>query len=218
MKIIPAILPHTFEDLKTNLQRIKGVSNTVQIDLCDGIVGADVTWLPNGRDSLPTEFSYEFDIMLKNWKIPVAQCLLLKATSIVAHVDTFSEEDIRLLIEMVRPYGVALGISVTNDNDIHVHSEKINFVKKYYDNVFIQVMGIRHVGQQGQPFDDTVLARTALLKQEFPNVRIQVDGAVKIDTINLLKDVGVDSVVAGSSIFGAPDAGIAYENLKRVVS
>ena len=110
MQIIPAVLSKTFEDVLDNLTLAKGLSDVVQIDICDGEFGAEKTWIPNGKDVLPPFFSYEFDIMLNTWKVPTAQCLLLQAKSIVMHVDNFTDDDIDMLVAMVKPYNVLLGI------------------------------------------------------------------------------------------------------------
>jgi len=218
MQIIPAILSKTLEEIEINLSRIKNVAEVVQIDICDGEFGAEKTWLPNGKDTLPVGFSYEFDVMVKDWKIYVAQCLLLKATSIVVHFDSFSDDDIKFLIEMIGRYDVALGISVSNDKDLSEHILLVRRVQKLYKNVFIQVMGIRNIGKQGEPFDDTAPARIALLKHQFDGIRIQVDGGVKLETIKILTDAGAESLVAGSAVFGEDDAQAAYNNLVALVS
>lgn len=216
MEIIPAVLSKTFEEVVNNLSHVQGISDTVQIDICDGIFGAEETWIPNGKDVLPFTFSYEFDIMLQNWKIPTAQCLLLKAKSIVLHVDNFTDDDIDMLIAMVKPYDVRLGISVSNNKELEFHIEMIRKILKKYENIFIQVMGIRNVGQQGQPFDTVAPSRIAFLKHMFPGILIQVDGGVKIETIKLLKDSGVDSVVVGSYLVGALNVQLAFKTLQSI--
>lgn len=217
MRIVPAILSRTLDDVKDHLEHIKSVSTSVQIDICDGAFGALRTWIPNGKDALPSGFSYEFDIMLNDWKIPVSQCLLLKPVSIIIHFDLFSDADIQLLIKMIRPYDIMLGVAVSNDKDIRFHIDMVHKIKKMYKKVFVQVMGIRHIGQQGQPFDDKVPLRVLALKKEFKSLTIQVDGGVNTATIKLLNDVGVETVVVGSALFGEEDVKKAYDKLLSIV-
>ena len=216
MQIIPAILSPSFEAVCSSLSKLEGLVTSVQIDVCDGEFGAVKTWIPNAKDTLPTSFSYEFDIMLKDWKITTAQCLLLNAKSVVMHVDDFVDVDIDMLITMVKPYNVALGIAVSNDQDLDFHVDMMHKILKLYDNVFIQVMGIRHIGQQGQPFDIITPTRVAFLKHMFKGIIIQVDGGVKVETIKLLRASGADNVVAGSSIFSKNNIQEAYNELKAL--
>lgn len=213
MQVIPAILSKSLEDITNTLDRVKGVTSLVQIDICDGIFGAEKTWMPNSKDVLPETFSYQFDVMVKDWRVPIAQCLLLKPISIIVHVDAFTDEDLEHLVKMIMPYDISLGISVSNDKDIHTHFEMVHKVRKMYKNIFIQVMGIKHIGQQGQPFDSKAPARIVFLKHEFKDLSIQVDGGVSKETIKLLSDAGASGVVAGSAIFGSQDVRTAYEEL-----
>lgn len=219
MNIIPAILPHNFQEIGLKLSRIKGFSNRVQINLCDGEFGAEKTWLPDGKEILPEDFLYEFDIMLNDWKVTTLECLALKAVAIVAHVDNFTDEnqDMETLISMVAPHNVPLGISVSNDKGLDFHAEMIRKATSLYPNIFIQMMGIKNIGQQGQSFDEEIPGRIRALKQQFPDVLLQVDGGIHLDTIHLVKEAGADNVIVGSSVFGTDDAGESLVALKAVI-
>ena len=48
-------------------------------------------------------------------------------------------------------------------------------------------------------------------------VIIEVDGGVKNDNIRLVADAGADVIVAGSAVFGAPDAAAAIAELKSAI-
>lgn len=202
MNITPAILPHTFEEITEKLSRLEGAVTHVQIDLCDGIFGREKTWLPDGTETLPPGFSYEFDVMLNDWELPVLNCLKLGAKSIVAHVDMFTDNDLPTLIGIVSPHSAFLGISVSNDKSLDFHAEMVRKAQALYSHVFIQVMGITTIGEQGQLFDESVVERIKILKQQFPGVIVQVDGGIKPETAKLVQAAGADVIVSGSYIFG----------------
>ena len=46
-------------------------------------------------------------------------------------------------------------------------------------------------------------------------IRLEVDGGVKIDNIASIASAGADTFVAGSAIFGAEDAGTAVRELRE---
>lgn len=213
MTITPAILPHSFEEITEKLSRIEGISPNVQIDICDGVFGREKTWLPTGAEILPDGFRYEFDLMLNDCKTYVPLVMAIGAKCIVAHVDTFSDEDLNELVEMVKVSSVSLGIAVSNDKDISFHSDMIRKVKDKYSNIFIQVMGIENIGEQGQAFDQTSIERVKELKQQFGDIKLQVDGGMTPETAKLVKEAGADTIVVGSYIFGNADAGAALEIL-----
>jgi ribulose-phosphate 3-epimerase len=216
MNVIPAVLPHSFEEIAEKLSRVEGIAQTIQIDLCDGVFGREKTWLPLGTEMLPPNFSYEFDVMLNDWRESMLHALALGATSIVAHVDMFSDEDITTLVSIVAPHACALGVSVSNDKSLEFHAEMIRKIKVLYPNIFIQVMGIKQIGEQGQVFDEEAPARIKTLKQQFGDIKVQVDGGITEVSAKLVFDAGASAVVVGSYIFGGSDAGAAIGTLSAI--
>lgn len=218
MQIIPAILPHNFEEIIEKCARIEGLVTNVQIDVCDGVFGREKTWMPTGMEVLPGGFSYEFDLMVDDWRKYTLHCLTLGAKSIISHVDMFADGDIETLVSMVAPHSARLGIAVSNDKSLDFHAEMIRKAQALYPHVFIQVMGIKNIGEQGQLFDEDTPGRIKALKQQFGEVIVQVDGGMTIDTAKIVKDAGAENVVVGSYIFGRDDAGSSLEELNRAVN
>jgi ribulose-phosphate 3-epimerase len=216
MNITPAILPHSFEEITEKLSRVEGLVTKVQIDLCDGVFGREKTWLPIGNETLPSSFSYEFDIMLNDWRESVLHCLTLGATAIVAHVDMFTDEDMATLVGMVAPHNAMLGIAVSNDKGLDFHADMVRKATALYPQVYIQVMGILKIGEQGQFFEETTPERVLRLKQQFGSLQVQVDGGITPETAKLVLASGADTVVVGSYIFGGEDAGGAIERLSTI--
>lgn len=216
MNIVPAILPHSFEEVTEKLSRIENLATSVQIDLCDGIFGREKTWLPQGTETLPAGFTYEFDIMLEDWKLSTMHAITIGAKRVVAHVDLFTDEDIQTLISVVGPRSTTLGVSVSNDKSLEFHADMIRKIRALYPDIFIQVMGIRHIGEQGQFFDEECVMRVKTLKQTFGDLKIQVDGGMKLETVKAVVDAGAETVVVGSYIFSGADVGEAMKRLEEI--
>lgn len=216
MNITPAILPHSFEEIGEKLSRVEGLVQTIQIDLCDGVFGREKTWLPDGTETLPEGFLYEFDIMLNDWQLYTMHAITIGATRIVSHVDLFTDEDIATLVSIIAPRNVTLGVSVSNDKSLPFHAEMIRKVKAQYSNIFIQVMGIQKIGEQGQFFDEDAVTRVMTLKQQFGDVPIQVDGGMTPETADRIIKAGAETIVVGSYIFGSPDVAGAIEKLSTL--
>ena len=64
-------------------------------------------------------------------------------------------------------------------------------------------------GFGGQSFIDSALRKTEqarkLIERTGRDIRLEVDGGIKIDNIRRVADAGADTFVAGSAIFGKPD-------------
>lgn len=201
MLITPAILPDNFEHLVHKLFVLEGLLPRVQIDLCDGVFGLEKTWLPYREKELPEGFSYEFDLMVKDWRKYLVRVVALRATRVVMHIDDMSDDDLNEIVGMVRPHKIALGLCVSNDKNVPLFAARVRRVEELYSRVFIQVMGIQHIGAQGQPFDDSVLRRISYLKSECRGIDIQVDGSMNPETILKVKNAGARCAVVGSYLF-----------------
>ena len=66
-------------------------------------------------------------------------------------------------------------------------------------------------GFGGQSFIDGALRKIEAARQRIDatgrDIRLEVDGGIKVDNIRRVADAGADTFVAGSAIFGASDYG-----------
>lgn len=216
MQVVPAILPKDFNEVTDKLEKLDYVTNLVQIDLCDGEFGLLKTWLPEGDEHLPNDYEYEFDIMVHDYKTYVKKAIDLGAAKIVAHVDYFSEGDASELLDIIEHTGIALGVSVSNSVPVEDHINFIKFFEERYGNVYVQVMGIRNIGAQGQPFDEEVLERIKEIKSWCPNLYLQVDGSMNKDTALKVKEAGADIVISGSYLFNQESIEKAIQEIEEL--
>ncbi len=204
MQITPAILPENFENLHDSLFRVEGLTHRVQIDLCDGRMGLEKTWLPFKETHLPDGFEYEFDLMVEDWMKFLPRVLSLGAKRVVMHIDDWEEHDFDMLYDVLSHHPkVSAGFSVTNNGSIEMLAQKVLEGEARHGKVFVQLMGISKIGAQGQPFDERVLAKIEYVRRNCKGVPIQIDGSMNPETIFLVKRSGATGVVIGSYIFGS---------------
>ena len=81
----------------------------------------------------------------------------------------------------------------------------------------ILVMSV-YPGFSGQKFLPSSLEKlekiSAKIKESGLNIRLQIDGGINEETVKLVKKAGADTVVAGSSVFGASDVAEAIKKLR----
>ncbi len=78
-------------------------------------------------------------------------------------------------------------------------------------------------GFGGQSFIDSALRKTAaarrIIDAEFArtgrDIRLEVDGGIKVDNIRRVAEAGADTFVAGSAIFGQPDYRAVIDAMRR---
>lgn len=215
MTITPAILPENFEQVVDKLFLFEGLSKRVQIDLCDGVFGLEKTWLPYEEKELPHGFSYEFDLMVTDWRKYLARVLSLGVSRVVMHIDDMTDADIAELIDITKTESLTLGLSVSNSYDIYTFTSRVKEIVTVYQKVFVQVMGIKNIGAQGQPFDAHVLERIEIIAKECKHIEIQVDGSMNPETILEVKRAGATCAVVGSYLFKNGDVKKTLEKLER---
>ena len=214
MIITPAILPKNHEELVHKLFMLEGLCRVVQVDLCDGVFGLEKTWLPFKEKELLEGFSYEFDLMVKDWRKYLSRVIALGASRVILHVDDFGDDDIAEAIVMVKPHLIYLGLCVSNDKNVPAFASLVRRVDEVYSKVFIQVMGIKRIGAQGQPFDDGVLRRVEYLKNACRHIEIQVDGSMNPETMLKVRNRGATCAVVGSYLFSH---GATHKDVKKTL-
>jgi ribulose-phosphate 3-epimerase len=55
---------------------------------------------------------------------------------------------------------------------------------------------------------------SAKIKESGLNIRLEIDGGINEETVKLVKKAGADTIVAGSSVFGAPEVSVAMQTLR----
>jgi ribulose-phosphate 3-epimerase len=230
LKVLPAVIPRSLDHLCEAIAAVLGkkaprafLPDEIQIDIVDGIFVPHKSWpyregaleesIPLLADAVPSGLSFELDLMIAE---PLAGLPLWLATgpeSVVLHIESFDgDADIKAAVEMVRAGGVSAALSARNDTPI----ERLSMLASGADG--IQCMGIAEIGRQGNPFDERVLERIRVLREQYPALPIGVDGSVNAETIVRLKEAGANRFVAGSAIFDAPNPRAAYRRLADLVA
>jgi ribulose-phosphate 3-epimerase len=77
-------------------------------------------------------------------------------------------------------------------------------------------------GFGGQKFIPSVLAKLAAVRERIRasgrEIRLEIDGGVKVDNIGAIAAAGADTFVAGSAIFGAPDYAATIRQMRAEIA
>ncbi len=227
MKIIPAILPLRYYDIRDGVEKVYGAVDTVQVDFVDGHFASNRTWWFNNKnedtlaaflsqeEGLPhwEDMNYEFDLMIKDPLSQIDTFIALGPSKIIFHIESLDQEKtlqyFASLPEIVRST-ISFGIAINIDTDpagIAPYAEYINT---------IQCMGIANIGYQGQAFDERAIEQVRKAKELFPDKIISVDGAVSLDNAELLINAGATALVVGSAVFSSPDIHGTIQSFKRL--
>ena len=235
VQIIPAVMPHHYEDLGEHLNRVTGLVDMVQIDIMDGHFVKGTTWpyksgtvtpdehfehILHEDEGLPSwqEFDFEIDLMVNKPENIWQQWVSAGARRIVIHQES-TEKMAEIIAEFREQFpkqdehglfDVELGIAQNITTPIET-------LAPFLDDVdFVQLMGIAEIGKQGEPFDERVLPKIEALRQVAPHVVISVDGGVSHESARALILAGVNRLVVGSALFESEDLVDSLEVFKHL--
>jgi len=124
----------------------------------------------------------------------------LKPGYITFHIE--EEKNPHRLVQYIRELGIKPGI-VLNP---HTPAESVEYLLQDLDMVLVMSV---NPGFGGQKFIPSTLDKVRAVKQRVLeggyDIRIEIDGGVKVDNIREIAEAGADMFVAGSAIFSQPD-------------
>ncbi len=122
------------------------------------------------------------------------------ATYITFHPE--ASEHIDRTIELIREHGCRPGLAFNPATPL----DYLDYTLEKLDLVLIMSV---NPGFGGQRFIPSALGKLEQVRRRIQasgrDVRLEIDGGVKIDNIQAIARAGADTFVAGSAIFGSPD-------------
>jgi ribulose-phosphate 3-epimerase len=236
-EIIPAIIPQDFEDLREHISLVKDLVPIVQVDVCDGKFVPSKSWpyvgdhgefhsISNEDEGLPfwQEVDIEVDLMVSHPQTLIESWIKAGVKRIVLHYE--STPNLKTVLEGLREkygylsdvpvsleFGVAFDVKTSNDH-IHQFLDSNKEGRSLAD--FVQFMGIRKVGYQGESFVEEVLGKIRELRQSHPEAIISVDGGVTIENAHSIIQAGVNRLISGSAIFESLDVKEVIDEMRNI--
>ncbi len=211
MLVAPSMLAADFGNMAAEVKNIeKWGADIVHADVMDGV------YVPNITFGMPMVKAFK-----QNSNLPVdAHLMITKPEKYVgkfcdagADIVTFhpdASDDVQGALDIIKSKGKKCGLVVNADVDFDV-------VKPYLSKIDMLVIMTVQAGFGGQSFMPQCLEKAKLgtIEREKHGYKylIEVDGGVSEKNIALLKDVGVDVAVAGSSVFKSENPQKTIESL-----
>lgn len=238
LNIIPAILEKDYDKVIFALEKYSKISTKIQIDICDGLYVNNKTWLPNSYEDINGyNLELEFDMMVDDVRNYLNFLYLYDAKYIIIHVSCFSDLEFRKVYADIKSKNnlIKVGLAIKYGDSLSRVYDNYNF----FD--YVQIMGIKEIGLQGQSFDKSILEKISLVKN-FLNIKsnsvddyaeprkgeissvsfskdkkyIQVDGAMNLETIEMCKRAGATGFAVGSYFKKSQDLKKDYIKLSKV--
>ena len=200
IRITPSILNADFSQLDAEIARIAAVSDLLHLDVMDNV------FVPN--------FTFDFDqaaAIIASSPIPVDAHLMIADVDLLApayaHAGSASvtihaeaSASISSTLRAIKAEGARAGLALKPGSSILNYADHI-------DDVDMFLIMTVEPGFGGQKFMSTMMdkvSKTRALIGDRP-IWLQVDGGISLETIEIAREAGADTFVAGSAVFNASD-------------
>jgi len=147
---------------------------------------------------------FDIHLMVEDPEKYIKNLNLNKVDSITIHIEI--NKDIDYLIELIKSYGIEVGIAINPNTSITKLNRYIEKVDK------ILVMSVEP-GYGGQKFIDKTVDKIISIRNKKADILIEVDGGINDEVIDKIKYIS-DIAVVGSYITNSTTYQEAINNLK----
>jgi ribulose-phosphate 3-epimerase len=213
IEIAPSILSADFSCLGDQIRAVeRGGAAVLHVDVMDG------HFVPNITVGLPvvkslagfTRLPIDAHLMIDDPGTYAAQFVEAGAQMVSVHVE--ADENLHRTLTAIKAAGAKAGVVLNPATPVGAVEEALQFVD------YVLVMSV-NPGFGGQKFIPQALQKVNRLRQLILerqlNVRIEIDGGIDRSNIESVVAAGAEIIVAGSAIFGKPDAEAAVKELRE---
>ena len=215
IQIAPSILSADFARLGEEVARMdRANADMIHIDVMDGVFVPNITiGLPVVRAIRPvTKRPFDVHLMIVDpWKY-TAQFVQAGADYVTFHIEAVPDaEKVHETLREIRALGAGAGLSVKPNTPASVLEPFLNEL----DLVLVMTV---EPGFGNQKMIPECLAKVKEIKAAAARCGVHpivsIDGGMNAATASMAWEADVDMAVAGSAVFGAPDAAAMIEQLR----
>ena len=219
IRLAPSILSADFARLGEEVRAIEVAgADLVHFDVMDNHYVPNLTIGPLVCEAIRPHVKIGIDVHLMVEPVDALIPLFAKAG---ANIITFHPEASRHVdrtLQLIRDHGCKAGIVLNPATSL----EWMDHVMERLDIVLLMSV---NPGFGGQKFIDATLPKLTVARQKIDAytaaggqpIWLEVDGGVKADNIQRIVAAGADTCVAGSAVFGAPDADGGYRGVMNTL-
>ena len=217
VRIAPSILSADFARLGEEVRAIEAAGAAlVHFDVMDNHYVPNLTIGPLVCEAIRPHLTIPIDVHLMVEPVDALIPLFAKAGAGYISFHPEASRHLDRTLGMIREYGCKAGLAFNP-------ATPLSWLDHVMDRLDMILLMSVNPGFAGQSFIPSTLAKLADARARIDAhmarggqpVWLEVDGGVKADNIGLIAQAGADTFVAGSAVFGAPDAEGGYRGIMR---
>lgn len=208
-EIIPSILVDTFDEFSDRISQCEEFAQTVQWDLMDGQFVEDSTFSDIADlKQLDTVLSIEVHLMAEEPDEYFEDLAKAGVDRVIIHFE--STDKIEDVIQKMNNYDFEKGLAINPETSL----DDIPDIFDQLDQVLVMTVV---PGEAGKSFMESELDKVKELRDLYPDLAIEVDGGINLQTIRMAKDAGANRFSVNTALFATPDPAQSFEMLKAML-
>lgn len=200
--VIPGILEKEWQPIEDRLALVAPHVDWVQIDIADNTLVPNTTLLDfSGFSTLPKSLqhvSLEAHLMVASPEKYIKPLVDAGFKRLIAHVEC---NDPRIFLDKAKYEHVEVGLAVDGPSDLEL-------IEPFLDQIDMVLIMTIEAGFSGQEFMQETVDKIKRIRENYPDLPIEVDGGINARSGKISKDAGATRLVSTSYLFKDP-AGIA---------
>jgi ribulose-phosphate 3-epimerase len=202
-RIAPSILSADFARLGEEVRNvIQAGADWIHFDVMDNHYVPNLTFGPMVCQALRKHSSVPIDVHLMVQPVDALAVAFAKAGADLVSFHPDASMHVDRTLQLIKAEGKQAGLVFNPATPL----DALEYVMDKVDLVLIMSV---NPGFGGQSFIDSALRKTEqarrLIEASGRDIRLEVDGGIKVENIRRVADAGADTFVAGSAIFGQSD-------------
>lgn len=210
IRITPSVLSADRGNLSAEIYKIAEVSDLIHLDIMDNHFVPNMTWNFSEAEKIIADCPIGTDahLMVQNVDQIAIDYAIAGAESVTVHVE--AARDLRQTLKGIRSHGARSSLAVKPGTAIDSYLE-------YSDLVDMFLIMTVEPGFGGQKFMEEMMEKVRVTRKAIGDrpIWLQVDGGISLETIEIAREAGADTFVAGSAVFNSPEPAAMVEMLRH---
>jgi len=213
LKIAPSLLASDFSRLGEEIRKVEEAgADLIHIDVMDGHFVPNISIGPPVVKSLRkvTQLPFDVHLMIENPGEYIDSFADAGADIITVHAECCSH--LNRVIQRIKQRGIKASVSLNPATSL----SSLDWILEDLDMVLLMTV---NPGYGGQSYIDAITEKVRQLKGIIVNkglkVDIEVDGGIDPSNIYRVTEAGANVLVAGTTVFAAPDTHQIIKELKE---
>ena len=212
--VAPSVLAADFSNLAAEVRKVEDAgADWIHCDIMDGHFVDNISFGPTivGFVRKHTKLPLDVHLMIEHADHYVPRFVDAGANSITVHVESEAKHDVGQTLQQIRDAGCRVGLTLNP-------ATSFDLLEPFLDKIDTVLVMTVHPGFGGQPFRaeqmEKVKRAVEWNKSRDRKIDIGVDGGINPETAQVSVQNGANVLVAGTSIFRAPDYAKAIRDLR----